>query len=311
MKQFLTTILPEPVKIRLRPYIDHWKAKALAASSKRLDICAAQFAHILALAKHPPLANKTCLEIGSGWVLSHAIICYLLGAKKVIAVDISPLAHPKYLSIAVHQAIPHILQDILSPFEDHTLLRNRVNRLLSIKRFDFKILADLGIEYVSPLDLARQRLGMPVDFVYSHSVLEHVPTTDVTLLLQNLAHDLSPGGTMIHCIHLEDHTDFVHRPFQFLSLPPAAYPRWRQTNTGNRIRASGWERIFNSLDNSSSTFLYSFTRPDVELPSRIDESIHFTDEQDLRTSHLGVFTRKDSAPPPSLHGTDVAECCGA
>ncbi len=294
MKRLLSAILPEPVKVRLRPYLDRWTARNLASQSKRVDLCAAQFAHILSLANHPPLANKTCLEIGAGWLLSHAVVCHLLGAKRVLAVDVEPLAHPEYLSTAVHQSISYILQDILSPFESHSLLRKRVDRLFSIKHFDFEVLKELGIEYVSPLDLAKERLGTSIDFVYSNSVLEHVPTQDVLPLLRNVVHDLSPGGTMIHCIHLEDHDDYVHRPFDFLTIPAGAYPRWRETNTGNRIRASGWEKLFGKIGNSQSKSIYSFRRTDVDLPSHIDASIRYRDEMDLRTSHLAIFTKKDA-----------------
>ncbi|MCP4178379.1 MAG: hypothetical protein GY756_11485 [bacterium] len=62
-------------------YYRNKEAIRLASSSKRIDICSAQFAHLLHLSKQPSLEGKVCLEIGSGWVLSHAIVCYLLGAK--------------------------------------------------------------------------------------------------------------------------------------------------------------------------------------------------------------------------------------
>ena len=295
MKRLLSNTLPEACKARLRPYLDRWKARHLASTSKRLDICAAQLAHVLHLAGHPPLADKTCLEIGAGWVLSHALVCHLLGAKRVLAADIQPLAHPECLSIAVRESIPYILQDILSPFDDYSLLRERVERLLSIKRFDFNVLRGLGVEYISPVDLAKERLATTVDFIYSHSVLEHVPQEDVPGLLGNLGSDLSTNGTMIHCIHLEDHDDFISRPFQFLALPAKAYPRWCETITGNRMRASSWQKAFSQIDGSQSRMIYSFSRGDVDLPPHIDDSIAYRDEADLRTSHLGVFTRKNGA----------------
>ena len=300
MKRILSAVLPEPVKARLRPHLDQYKARKLAATTKRLDICAAQLAQVLSLADHAPLSGKTCLEIGSGWVLSHAIVFHLLGAKRVLACDIAPLAHPKHLSLAIGRAIPSFVRDILSPFEDHDLIRSRLQCLRSISHFDFKALNRIGIEYVAPIDLAKSRLGVSFDFVYSNSVLEHVPQDDIRGLLENLLHDLTPGGTMIHSIHLEDHGDIDRRPFDFLELPTSAYPRWRQTNTGNRIRASVWNEIFGNIANSQTRSIYSFKRTDVELPAQIDKSIEYSDEQDLRTTHLGVFTRKDSSSSSQL-----------
>ena len=153
-----------------------------------------------------------------------------------MAVDIQPLAHPAALESAVRGAIPYIIQDTLSPFEDYERIRRRLNNLLSIKRFDFRVLKQLGIECISPIDLAQTTLGLPIDLTFSTSVLEHVPRQDVARLLKNLVEDLAPGGMMIHCIHLEDHDDFERQPFDFLSLSPSDYPSWRETNTGNRMR---------------------------------------------------------------------------
>jgi len=142
MKLFLKRFIPEIIKSRIRKS-DFWikkNARMLSSSSKRLDLCAAQFAHVLHLSGNPPLKDKVCLEIGSGWVLTHAITCYLLGAKRVIATDISPLAKPSFLPSALHRAIPSIVRDILSPFCEHSEIRERLNNLLSISSFTFDIL---------------------------------------------------------------------------------------------------------------------------------------------------------------------------
>ena len=81
MKRFLSEALPEGIKSRLRPYLDPWKARHLAATSKRLDMCAAQIAHVLHLAGRPTIAGSVCLELGAGWVLSHSLVLHLLGAR--------------------------------------------------------------------------------------------------------------------------------------------------------------------------------------------------------------------------------------
>ena len=68
----------------------------------------------------------------------------------------------------------------------------------------------------SPVDFATaEKLNTPVDFIYSNSVLEHVPVDDVPALLNNLVESLNQGGTMIHCIHLEDHKDINRYPFDY------------------------------------------------------------------------------------------------
>ena len=189
MQRLISKLLPSALKQKILQsnYYKYRTAIRLASSSKRIDICSAQFAHIFHLSKHPSIEGKTCLEIGAGWVLTHALVCYLLGAKRVIATDIVPCARPDTLSFALRDAIASIPRDILAPFSDHSRIRERFNRLLSISQFSFDTLRELGIEYQSPVDFAAEKVNTPVDFIYSNSVLEHVPSDDVPVLLNNLA----------------------------------------------------------------------------------------------------------------------------
>jgi cyclopropane fatty-acyl-phospholipid synthase-like methyltransferase len=263
-------------------------ARRLASTSKKLDICAAQFAHLLHNLKPFDLTNKVCLELGSGWVLSHALICYLLGAKKVIATDISSNARPDNLYNAVNKSIIPLIRDILSPFEQHQQLRTRLEHLRSIKTFNFDTLESLGISYTAPIDLVKNQLEEQVDFIFSFSVLEHIPLDDVQTLIENLHSSLKPGGLQAHCIHLEDHKDIPGKPYAFLDASIESYDRKMQTDRGNRIRHSQWLEIFSSLKNSETKELYRWTRNDRSLPMNIDPSIIHNGIEDLSVTHLGL-----------------------
>jgi SAM-dependent methyltransferase len=295
MKQRLKRLVPEALRERVRRHplwrrrYDHRHAVDLGSTSKRLDLCSAQMAHMLHLADHAPLHGKVCLEIGCGWILTHALVCHLLGAERVIATDIEAMARPRYLPTAIRGAVPYIVRDVLSPFTPHPEVRARLDRLLKIEHFDFDVLQGLGIEYVAPVDLARESLGRPVDFIYSLSVLEHVPVDDVAPLLRHLVADLRPGGTMIHAIHLEDHRGIADAPFTFLAEPAASYGAREQTLHGNRLRRSEWRRLFDELEDFESRFLYEFRRLDKDLPPQIDGAVTHEDEDDLRVSHVGAY----------------------
>lgn len=210
----------------------------------------------------------------------------------VIATDIVPCARPDTISVALRDAIASIPRDILAPFSDHSRIRERFNRLLSISQFSFDTLRELGIEYQSPVDFATEKVNTHVDFIYSNSVLEHVPNDDVSALLNNLVENLNKGGTMIHCIHLEDHKDINRCPFDFLSIPENQYTRKLQSARANRIRCSEWRMIFGDIEGTNTEFIYSYSRLNKALPETIDPSISCSDEHDLRTSHIGVYTRK-------------------
>lgn len=270
-------------------------AKESAAGSKRLDLCASQIAmimHLAGMAGKYPIKNKVCLEIGSGWVLSHALIFYLLGAKKVIASDIKNVAHPETLITSINKSTQYIIRDVLSPFEDHDIIRERLKNLQKFKSISLNDLKKLGIEYYAPVDIAKKTLPIEVDFIYSGSVLEHVPIKDTLPLLNNLSQMLSVKGIMIHCIHLEDHRDSHNNPFEFYSIDENNYSISMQNERGNRIRKSQWIEIFSKVKNIESKILYEWSRSDKDLPLKISQSINFIDNTDLNISHLGIITYK-------------------
>jgi SAM-dependent methyltransferase len=266
-------------------------AAALARGPRRLDLCAAQFAHLLHLSGDLSLQGARCLELGSGWVLTHALVCHLLGAARVVAVDVEALARPRSLAVAVRTASAAIIRDLLAPFSSHAEVRSRLKRLLGIRHFDHAVLEELGITYIAPIDLATTQLEQRFDLIYSLSVLEHVPTSQVSALLTSLRRHLAPNGAMLHAIHLEDHRDFANDPFAFLSIPSHAFTPAEQSDRGNRLRSSSWMEALEATPGLSHRVLWSWQRNDRPLPKMIDQAIRYRDEVDLRTSHLGVLSR--------------------
>ena len=96
---------------------------------------------------------------------------------------------------------------------------------------------------------------------------------------------------MIHHIHLEDHKNINNNPFAFLSLEEKVYSRELQNAQGNRIRSSQWQSIFSQTGLGFEVF-YEWSRLDKELPEIIDSSISYENENDLRTSHIGIYGEK-------------------
>ncbi len=274
-----------------RRRVDAVRARLLATSSKRLDVVAAQVAHLLHLSG-VDVRGRVALELGSGWVLSHALVLHLVGARAVIASDVDAQAHLPALRDAIRAATLSVVRDVLSPFEDHGALRERVLALeaLARRRLDLAALEALGVEYVAPLDLARARLGRPVDLVYSNSVLEHVPARDLAALLGNVAADLAPGGVMLHAVHLEDHRDPAGAPFAFLG--EAGFQAEGQR--GNRLRASAWRRRLAALPGLSTRDLYAWRRDAALVPARVDPAVEHEGVDDLRTSHVAFLTTSAS-----------------
>ncbi|NQT86761.1 hypothetical protein HQ560_08365, partial [bacterium] len=119
-----------------------------------------------------------------------------------------------------------------------------------------------------------------------------VPAEDIVPLLQNLADCLTPGGQMIHCVHLEDHKSTRKTPFKFLTLSRAEYPRELEIERGNRVRWSQWEECLSQVTGMDFDILYKWSREDVPLPSPVDPSVRHTGEADIRISHFGLHGTK-------------------
>ena len=144
------------------------------------------------------------------------------------------------------------------------------------------------------IDLEIEKLNYEVDVIYSNSVLEHVSINDIKPLIQNLTDLLKPKGKMIHRIHLEDHKNISNDPFGFLSIPEKQYPPLVQSKRGNRVRKSKWLEVFNNIEGLQNKLFYEWIRKDRDIPSTIDKSIGYKNEEDLLVSHIGIYSEKQS-----------------
>ncbi|MBW4422912.1 MAG: class I SAM-dependent methyltransferase [Nostoc desertorum CM1-VF14] len=305
MKKLATRLLNERTKSIVRSseiyqlLFNKIHSSKLAVAGKKLDICASEIAiYLLQSGKGKyVLRDKICLEIGSGWLLTHSLVFYLLGAKKVYATDVYPLLQTENIFKAVCKSVHSSVLDSLSTFEDREIIRLRLKKLLSLKKLSVEALKDLGIEYIAPIDLSQiMPTSEKIDFIFSKSVLEHVPVDDVVPLLKNIVSSLSEDGFMFHLIHLLDHKDLNERPFDFFVYQQEAYSIELQSRWGNRIRRSQWAQIFANLKDVDSKFLFEWSCKDRELPEKIDPSIQYIDEEDLRISHIGVLGEFTSLP---------------
>ena len=54
-----------------------------------------------------------------------------------------------------------------------------------------------------------------------------------------------------------------------------------------------WKQLFDSLKGTTTVLIYEYSRDDKPVPIQVDESVCYSDEHDLMTSHIGVYTRKE------------------
>lgn len=183
--------------------------------------------------------GKVGVELGPGNSLAQATLWSLLGAERILAVDVQHYATANSATGVYAGVIGQLdarigsgsLPDPLGP-------GGRAARAAELfpagdlgfpalgPRIDYRITdgRDLPVESAS------------VDFIYSISVLEHV--RDVDHAYREMARVLRPGGLCSHLVDLRDHHHAD--PVDFLRYPDGLWDRMTGRSAGwtNRLRAS-------------------------------------------------------------------------
>jgi hypothetical protein len=269
------------------------RARDLAQGRKRLDILTEAITERLDAAEFRSFRGAPCLEYGSGHLLSEALIYHLAGASRVVAADHFRLLQEGEVRRALDGVDAEVLIRELARWDDAAAVRRRFEALTRRADWSLPALNDIGLSYVAPYDAVAGPLpGESFDLISSLSVLEHVPPAAAPAILGNLLAMLRPAGTMVHNIHLEDHRDIEGNAFAFL----AAGTDWSDTDhdsRGNRLRASDWVRIVESIPGAVVARVVPTIKPGTRLPDVLDPAFGAYDPIDLRTSRIIIVVKRE------------------
>lgn len=267
---------------------------AAAARHRSFDSMSGILAWLLGMVKaeYPDWEwrGKRALEIGTGQFMTHALGAWVIGFEEVLTVDKYRQLNPALVSAAMAQ--PILARRWLSPWVEEDDYTRRLDQLAATD-YDLTRLEDLGIRYQAPLELS-ELVGSAAgfDLVFSYTVLEHVPESEIPGFLAAATAPLAPGGVSIHLIDLEDHRDPRGDPFAFLAPQETPWSDVQCGERGNRLRREAWRRHCAALDGFEWCMPYQVVRREVPLPTHIDPRVSHADEADLRTSCLVVMTRR-------------------
>ena len=162
-----------------------------------------------------------CYEFGCGRELSMAMKMSIEGFREIHCADVLPLLREDLVNHSLHQ----------------------------YERFWHEYPDMAKIHYAAPLDF--KKTPYPSDFfdlIYSHTVLEHVPTKDILPLLTECRRILRPDGIISCFIGYADHWHYFDRsitPYNFLQYSER---QWRKYSPSfqyqNRLRHSDYLKLF-------------------------------------------------------------------
>lgn len=198
------------------------------------------------------IAGATVLEVGTGRRLNLPLTMWLLGAERVITVDLNRYLKFELIAEDLGYLVRNqrAVEEMLQEFEfDST-------RFAELLQFDptrqslEELLQSARIEYLAPSDASQLQLPeSSVDFQVSSNVFEHIPREVLVSILQEGSRVLSENGLQVHCIDHTDHFSHVDKslsPIHFLRYGPRHWD-WIAGNRYmymNRLQSDDFRQIF-------------------------------------------------------------------
>ncbi len=250
--------------------------------------------------------GKTIVELGCGGLnpLSRLFVFLMLGAERVIGVDLDVVKDERYAAIALARTAAWMLTNPTTllaegaPTPDVVIQRLRGIDLAKLSRGDLSGLDGSALEFRRESVYEMSLAANSVDVVVSTSFLEHVP--DAARAIACINHITKPNGVGIHAIDGVDHWHYfkpdVH-PLDFLRIDsPDALVR-----ECNRVRPLQ----FISMFEQAGCHIFNLTKTtelDLSPLQRQDLSAPFRDMSDdmLAIARAQFFMRKVSEAPAHL-----------
>lgn len=280
-------------------WVQEWRARRLAATRKRLERVAEALCGRLRQIGVESLEGAVCAEFGCGHLVAEPAVYFLLGARRVYALDYNRILKPHLMARLLRNSDMAACRDILRPWVAEDVLEARLRRLAAIDWRTDAALEAMATRYVAPFDASLPvRLPEPVHFIHSASVLEHIPAEQCGPVLDHLAHLLAPGGTMAHWIHLEDHRDLRHAPFAFLAAGTDYHPDQADLR-GNRLRASDWLARCRGVSGCTARLIASGPGDARHAPASVALELAGKDSDDLLTAWVLVALVRQGGGRPA------------
>ena len=170
------------------------------------------------------------LEIGPGINLGTGLIFAMTGAGKYYGLDL--YRDPDLLGAPQYESIVALLTRVAPAG-----VKTPADAIMKITEGKVTFQTE-KIEYLYPRESHDIPLGDgSLDFVFSHSTLEHI--VDPTMTLDTIFRVLRKSGVTAHHIDLRDHRDFS-RPLEFLKDDASAWEKRRASAQAHLYNMNRW-----------------------------------------------------------------------
>ena len=151
--------------------------------------------HFKKMQKYLYIKNPVIMELGPGNALTSSIFAKVVNAKKIYLVDSFKLANKNVgLYKNIIKKLPNKERKKFS-----SVNFNNLNAFLESMNAEY---------YFNCLEDLKKINDNSIDYLFSHSVMEHVRLKDLKLLISEMYRILRKGGLSSHVIDFSDHLGF-------------------------------------------------------------------------------------------------------
>lgn len=184
------------------------------------------------------IAAARLFEFGAGVDLHSSLVQWCYGVNDQIVVDISRLARPDLINLAVRH-----LRENPPPGSQ------RVPERVLTGALDDALLRYYGIRYLAPADARHTGLeNGSVDLVCTTSVLEHIPAVTLAEILRECRRLCSDRSVVSHVVDYTDHyahSDTSINIYNFMRFSEADWTRYNPAiHYQNRLRHCEYAELF-------------------------------------------------------------------
>lgn len=248
-------------------------------------------------------AGKVLFEVGTGHKPYMALGFGLLGAAKVITVDLNPRFDASLFGELVRGMIDQRqkITEAYAEFIDPAEFMAKIEALEPWVDRPLQLLPEVGVDYRAPADAARTGLAdESVDCHFSVTTMEHIGPQILTAIFAEAMRILKPGGLAVHQIDLSDHFQHNDKSITKINFLKFSDKQWEylagnRFGYTNRMRASQFRELFKNLGFETvleRTILNQESLEALRGGLEIDQVFEGLDAEDLCTTRMVVVLRK-------------------
>ena len=241
--------------------------------------------------------DKVFLEVGTGRIPIMPLAYWLMGAEKVITLDLNPYFRETLFMEALAYMPKHRTQ--IEALFGERLDLDRFNLLISevergqLTARDYMELC--CIEYLAPADAAATTLlSDSIDFHTSYAVFEHIDSAVLRSILKEALRILKPDGVCVHKIDYSDHfshSDKTISGINFLQYDDSTWSKYAGNRYMymNRLMHDDYLALF---DESGVELFDVRTEVNKELGAVLENPAFIMDEKFRKKSIETIITQE-------------------